>query len=321
VATSITPTVTGGPDSFLDAARAIWDSWDDNAVTVSQQSESWARSNAVSRVRTSGPQVDIDVVPTLPRSRQGQPVIFQTGDSSDGRDFAARHADVIFSAHGTQFDDALDFANDIRSRLLAAGRGAEDLRILPGTTIVIDATEKEATEKARWVRHEQVTPGTALVIAGRVWNIDLSDRDPDGPLPAEDPHEPDNSGAFGAQRITAAQETVARWRAAAEATGWSLRETVIELSQSTRGHVGTPAALAEKFIHFVRHGALDGFNISPYFVPHGLDDIVDLLVPELQERGAYRTEYRTTTLRQHLNLPESSRATPTAPEVAGQGAR
>jgi alkanesulfonate monooxygenase SsuD/methylene tetrahydromethanopterin reductase-like flavin-dependent oxidoreductase (luciferase family) len=94
---------------------------------------------------------------------------------------------------------------------------------------------------------------------------------------------------------------VARWRAAAEANGWSLRETVIALGPQ-RGHVGTPAGLAEKFLRFARHGAIHGFNITPYLIPDGLDDIVDLLVPELQERGGYRTRYTGATLREHLGL-------------------
>jgi alkanesulfonate monooxygenase SsuD/methylene tetrahydromethanopterin reductase-like flavin-dependent oxidoreductase (luciferase family) len=246
--------------------------------------------------------VDIEVTPTLPRSAQGHPVIFQAGDSSEGRDFAARHADVIFSAHGTDFDDALAFANDIRRRLRAAGRADDDLRILPGTQLVIGATEAQAQEKAAWVRREQVTPRTALAMAGLLWNRDLSDRDPDGPLPSEEPNEPDQSGAFGAARFNDARETVTRWRQAAEANGWSLRETVIRLGRRAGGHVGTPSGLADKFAHFVRHGALDGFNVSLYIVPHGLDDIVDMLVPALQERGVYPAEYQGPTLREHLGL-------------------
>ncbi len=294
-------------EQVLNAARAIWDGWEDDAIATSRHADAWARPNAVSSVDYDESLVQIEVVPTLPRSPQGHPVIFQAGDSSDGRDFAARNADVIFSAHGTEFDDALAFADDLRARLRVAGRGTDELRILPGTQIVVGATEREAEEKARWIRHEQVTPATALSIAGRIWNIDLSDRDPDGPLPADEPREPDDSGAFGAARVKGAQETVARWRSAADANGWSLRETVIELSQGSRGHVGTPAGLADKFAYFVRHGALDGFNVSPYLVPHGLDDIVDLLVPQLQERGIYRTEYTGTTLRHHLGLPAVNR--------------
>ncbi|WP_432841895.1 NtaA/DmoA family FMN-dependent monooxygenase [Dactylosporangium sp. CA-092794] len=289
-------------EEFVNAARAIWDGWADDAVATSADAPSWARPGAISPVRLRGEQFTADVTPSLPRSRQGHPVIFQAGDSGDGRDFAARNADVIFSAHGTDFDDALAFADDIRARLHAAGRAEDDLRILPGTSIVIGATPAEAEEKAAWVRREQITPATALAQAGLLWNLDLSDHDPDGPLPKEDPRPQDNTGAFGAARIPDAVNIVRRWREAADANGWSLRETVIELGQRARGHVGTPQSLADKFARFVRHGAIDGFNVSPYLVPDGLDDIVDLLVPALQERGVYRTAYTGTTLREHLGL-------------------
>lgn len=275
-------------EEFLTVARAIWDSWGEGGVT---------------RVRERGAQFDVDLEPTLPRSAQGHPVIFQAGDSAEGRDFAARNADVIFSAHGNDFDDALAFATDIRQRLRVAGRPDDDLRILPGTEIIIGATEEEAREKARWIRLEQVTPATALAIASLTWGIDLSDRDADGPLPADEPVVVENTGAFGSRRIADPRAIVANWREQAAANGWSLRETVIALGPQ-RGHVGTPSGLADKFAHFVRHGAVDGFNITPYIIPGGLDDIVDLLVPELQERGVYRTAYTGTTLREHLGLRE-----------------
>lgn len=165
------------------------------------------------------------------------------------------------------------------------------------------ATAWEAQEKKRWIRLQQVTPATALGIAGLLWGIDLSDRDADGPLPKEDPVVAENDGSFGARRIADLRAVVAEWRAKAKAHDWSLRETVIALGPQ-RGHVGTPSGLADKFAHFVRHGAVDGFNVTPYLIPDGLDDIVDLLVPELQERGVYRTEYTGTTLREHLGLRE-----------------
>lgn len=290
-------------EQFLTITRALWDGWTDDAVADSRDAPSWATPGAVRRVRELSSQFDVDLVPSLPRSAQGHPVIFQAGDSSDGRDFAARNADVIFSAHGTEFDDALSFATDIRTRLRAAGRPDDDLRILPGTEIIIGHTEQEAREKARWVRFAQVTPATALNVASLLWGIDLSDRDADGPLPAEDPVIVENTGAFGSRRVADPRTTVAQWRAQAEQHGWSLRETVIALGPQ-RGHIGTPRGLADKFRHFVKHGAVDGFNVTPYLIPDGLDDIVELLVPELQERGVYRTEYSGTTLREHLGLRE-----------------
>ena len=289
-------------EQFLTVARAIWDGWADD-WDESTGAPVWSAPGSVARVREHDTQFDVDLSPTLPRSAQGHPVIFQAGDSAEGRDFAARNADVIFSAHGNEFDDALAFATDIRNRLRAAGRPDDDLRILPGTEIIIGATEEEAREKARWVRFAQVTPATALNMASLLWNIDLSDRDADGPLPAEDPVITENTGAFGARRIADPRAVVAQWREKAEANGWSLRETAIALGPR-RGHVGTPGGLADKFAHFARHGAVHGFNITPYLIPDGLDDIIALLVPELQERGVYRTGYSGGTLREHLGLRE-----------------
>ncbi|MFD9118483.1 NtaA/DmoA family FMN-dependent monooxygenase [Streptomyces bottropensis] len=290
-------------EEFLTVARPLWDAWKDGAVSGSPGASAWAAPGSVRHVRHRGPQFDVDLVPTLPRSPQGHPVIFQAGDSGEGRDFAARNADVIFSAHGDDFDDALAFAEDVRRRLAAVGRPGDDLRILPGTEIIIGATQEEAQERKRWIRRQQVTPATALGIAGLLWNRDLSDRDADGPLPKEDPVIAENDGSFGARRIADPRKAVAEWREKAEAGGWSLRETVIALGPQ-RGHVGTPSGLADRFAHWVRHGAVDGFNVTPYLIPDGLDDIVDLLVPELQERGVYRTSYTGTTLRDHLGLRE-----------------
>ena len=276
---------------FIRTARAIWDSWDDD-------------TNAARHLDVSTSQFDISLDATLPRSPQGHPVIFQAGDSPTGRDFAAANADVIFSGHGTHFDDALAFADDIRARLLAAGRPADDIKILPGTQIVLAEKASEVEEKRRWVLDGQYTGQTALSLAGLVWGRDLSDLDPDGPLPADDPVPAPISVTRGAARDGKDPIAIAKqWRALADAKNLSLREVVIETSERS-GFVGTPGQVADELTRWVRAGASDGFNISPYIVPGGLDEIVDWLVPELQERGAYRTEYASTTLRGHLGLRE-----------------
>jgi alkanesulfonate monooxygenase SsuD/methylene tetrahydromethanopterin reductase-like flavin-dependent oxidoreductase (luciferase family) len=231
-------------------------------------------------------------------------VIFPAGDSSTGRDFAAANADVIFSRHGTHFDDALAFANDIRARLVAAGRPADDIKILPGTQIVLAEQASEVEDKRRWVLDGQYTGQTALSLVGQVWGRDLSDRDPDGPLPEDDPVPAPISVTRGAARDGKDPIAIAtEWRALAEAKNLSLREVAIETSLRS-GFVGTPGQVADELARWVRAGATDGFNISPYLVPGGLDEIVDWLVPELQDRGVYRTEYTSTTLRGHLGLRE-----------------
>ena len=289
---------------FIRAARAIWDSWTDDAIASSTASEFWSDPTAVRHLDRSTSQFEISLDATLPRSPQGHPVIFQAGDSPTGRDFAAANADVIFSRHGTHFDDALAFATDIRARLLAAGRPADDIRILPGTQIVLAEKASEVEEKRRWVLEGQYTGQTALSLVGLVWGRDLSDRDPDGPLPEFDPVPAPISATRGAARDGKDPIAIAKeWRALAEAKDLSLRQVAIETSERS-GFVGTPEQVADELARWVRAGATDGFNISPYMVPGGLDEIVDWLVPALQERGVYRTEYASTTLRGHLGLRE-----------------
>ncbi|MGQ4601231.1 NtaA/DmoA family FMN-dependent monooxygenase [Nocardia sp. R6R-6] len=289
---------------FVTTVRAIWDAWDDGAIATALQSPEWAHPDAIHQVTGTGDHFPVTITPTLPRSAQGHPVIFQAGDSPTGRDFAAAHADVIFSRHGTHFDDALAFANDIRTRLRAAGRPADDIRILPGTQIVLAEKESEVEEKVRWVKNGQYTGQTTLSLAGQIWGRDLSGLDPDGPLPPDDPEPRPISETRGAVRSGQDPLTIARaWRARAEAENLSLREVVIATTERS-GFAGTPAQVADELARWVRHGATHGFNISPYLVPSGLDEIVDWLVPELQERGVYRTEYTGTTLRDHLGLRE-----------------
>ncbi|KQY47570.1 LLM class flavin-dependent oxidoreductase [Cellulomonas sp. Root137] len=269
---------------FVRAAQAIWD------------------GSPGESVRHTGRTLDITVTPTVPRSPQGHPVLFQAGDSPDGRDFAASHAEVIFSAHGTDYDDALAFAQDVRARTVAAGRPEDDLKILPGTQFVLAATDEEAREKARWVKEQQVTPATALSLLGQVWGEDLSRYDPDGPVPSHDPVITEIAQTRGTVRHGPDPRAIAQARRArAEAEHLSIRRLVIA-QERQRGFVGSPATIADQLIRWVRTGASDGFNVTPWIVPGGLDDVVDTLVPELQERGAYRTEYSGTTLREHLGL-------------------
>ncbi|WP_067697792.1 NtaA/DmoA family FMN-dependent monooxygenase [Nocardia jejuensis] len=287
---------------FLGIAREIWDSWSDNAIAESRQSSSWLTPGAVRTIERETEHFRVAIRPTLPRSAQGHPVIFQAGASPAGRDFAASSAEVIFSPFGTHFDAAREFADDIRARLVTAGRPADDIRILPGTQIVLADRESEVEEKKRWLLEHQITGATALSLAGQVWGRDLSHLDPEGPLPVEDPETTAISGTRGAQRDGHDRVAVVKqWRELAETKRLTLRQVVIETT-ARFGFAGTPGQVADELTRWVRHGASDGFNITPYLVPTGLDDIVDLLIPELQERGSYRTEYTGTTLREHLGL-------------------
>lgn len=268
------------------AAKAIWDASDDAGFATVTAGDHYGRIEARSRV---------------PRSAQEHPVLFQAGDSAEGRDFAVRQADVIFSAH-PEFEKAGEFAADIRGRLAAVGRPLDDVKIYPGAEFIVAATDAEAVEKEAWIRQDQVSPQTALAFLEQVWGTDLSAYDADGPLPDIDPVVDELGGTRGAlfqgrQAIGIAND----WRGLADAHNLSIRQLVIRLS-SKRRFVGGASSLADRLAKYASAGVVDGFNISPYLIPTGLDDVVNLLVPELQDRGVYATEYAGTTLRENLGL-------------------
>ena len=256
------------------------------------------------RVLHSGQHYSIDTTARLPRSPQGRPVLFQAGDSPEGRDFAAREADVIFSAH-PGFDDAVAFRRDLVERTLAAGRRPEELKIMPASEFVLAPTSAEAREKLVWLRELQIGPQQALAYLEQFWGRSLAEYDPDGPLPDIDPvvettSETRGSGFHGAK----ARELAAAWRADAADQGLTILEFVRQRNaRGARSIVGSYTEVADLLAEYARVGAVDGFNISPWLIPSGLDEIVDRLVPELQERGVYPTEYAGTTLREHLGLP------------------
>jgi FMN-dependent oxidoreductase (nitrilotriacetate monooxygenase family) len=166
----------------VEVARALWDSWDDDAVLADAASAAFLRPGAVRRVDHHGRFVDAVGEFTTPRGPQGHPVLFQAGDSGDGREFAARTADVVFSAHAT-YDDGRAFYDDVKGRLAAYGRDRDSLKILPAVTVTLGATPAEAEERARHIRRQQVSGPTAIAFLEQVWGRDLEAYDPDGRLP------------------------------------------------------------------------------------------------------------------------------------------
>ncbi|MGW5816456.1 NtaA/DmoA family FMN-dependent monooxygenase [Streptomyces noursei] len=238
------------------------------------------------------------------RSPQGHPVVIQAGDSPEGREFAASAADVVFTRH-CGLAAGRDFYADVKRRLPAYGRRPADLKIMPGVTFVLGDTLAEAQEQAAEIRRQQVSPQTALVTLEQVWGVDLSSYDPDGPLPDIDP-DPDGELARGRVRIADPQAVADKWRALSRAKGLSIRETVIETT-GRQSFIGTPESVAREMDDFVQGDAADGFILVPHLTPGGLDSFVARVVPLLQERGVYRTEYTGTTLRSHLGLPDPAR--------------
>ncbi|MEU2408844.1 MULTISPECIES: NtaA/DmoA family FMN-dependent monooxygenase [Streptomyces] len=272
---------------FVATTRELWDSWTPDGVSRPFAHE--------------GPQFTVSGEFTVPRSPQGHPVVIQAGDSSEGREFAASAADIIFTRHGT-LEAGRDFYADVKGRLAAYGREADSLKIMPGVTVVVGDNDAEAQEKAAEIRRQQVSPQNAILAAEQIWGTDLSAYDPDGPLPDIDPV-PDSEITQGRVRHGDPFAVVARWRALAEAKGLSLRGTVIETT-TRQSFIGSPGTVAAELTAFVDQRAADGFILVPHLTPGGLDDVVDRVVPLLQESGAFRSEYTGSTLRSHLGLPE-----------------
>ncbi len=181
---------------MLSTAQTLWDSWDSDGIVADPASGEFLRRPDEGAFEVHSDQFDITGRFPLPRSPQGRPVIIQAGDSEEGREFAAASADAIFTRHA-EFHAGQEFYADVKARLAKFGRRPEDLKILPAATFVLGDTEAEAAENARQVQYQQVGPATAIAFAEQVWNLDLSDVDPDGPVPSFDPKTEDDVDSGG----------------------------------------------------------------------------------------------------------------------------
>jgi FMN-dependent oxidoreductase (nitrilotriacetate monooxygenase family) len=295
-------------ESFLQAAHTLFDSWRGDEVVADKDRGVFLSDPQAGAFSYHDQHFDISGRFNVPRSPQGRPVIFQAGDSDHGREFAAAAADAIFSRHGT-LDDGQAFYADVKGRLTKYGRRHDQLLILPAATFVLGDTDAEAADIAHEVRLAQVSPATAIKFLEQLWNRDLSDHDPDGPLPTVDPVVGENTIAKGRASVRIHRDPVAvanEWRAKAEAENLTTRELIIEVT-GRQNFIGSPTTVAESINHLVQSDASDGFILVPHVTPSGLDPFVDKVVPLLQERGVYRTDYAGTTLRDHLGLTEPAR--------------
>ncbi|MGZ3146231.1 LLM class flavin-dependent oxidoreductase [Lentzea chajnantorensis] len=239
----------------------------------------------------------------VPRSPQGRPVILQAGDSEEGREFAAATADAIFSRYAT-LEEGQRFYRDVKGRLARYGRSPEQLKILPAATFVLGDTDADAQEKAAVVRRQQVSGATAIRFLEQVWNRDLSSYDPDGPLPEVEPLVGENTIARGRASVRMFKDpaaTVREWREKAAAKNLSIRDLVIDVS-ARQTFTGSAASVATQIDDLVQQDAADGFILVPHVTPGGLDEFADTVVPLLQERGVFRTDYTGPTLRDHLGV-------------------
>jgi FMN-dependent oxidoreductase (nitrilotriacetate monooxygenase family) len=286
-------------EEFLTVARRFWDSWEADAVLADVEAGVYVDPDRIRSVQHRGPQFDVHGFATLPAGPQGHPILLQAGDSADGRAFGARHADALFTLHSS-LEDGRRYYADVKGRAASYGRDPDRLKVFPAATFVIGDTDAEAQARARHIRYQQVSGATAIAMLEQVWGRELSDHDPDGPLPDFDPVV-DTDITQGRVRHGDAVAVARRYRERAQAENLSIRELVIAVT-SRQQFVGTPEHIADEIDRYVQADACDGFILVPHLTPHGLDEFVDRVVPLLQERGAFRTEYAGETLREHLGL-------------------
>jgi len=298
--------------TFLRTTWELFDSWRGDEILADKEAGVFLADPRAGSFAHHDAHFDIAGQFNVPRSPQGRPVIFQAGDSDEGREFAASSADAIFSRHST-LAAGQAFYSDVKDRLARHGRTGDQLLILPAATFVLGDTDEQAQELAREVRLQQVSGQTAIKFAEQLWNRDLSGYDPDGPLPEIDPDPGENTIARGRASVRMNRDPIAtanEWRARAAAGNLSMREVIIEMT-GRQSFIGSPATVAQTINTFVQADASDGFILVPHITPGGLDEFADSVVPLLQERGVFRTQYAGSTLREHLGL---------APLGAGAGA-
>ncbi|MFI6470092.1 LLM class flavin-dependent oxidoreductase [Streptomyces sp. NPDC050516] len=280
---------------FLDVALKLWDSWEDDLVVADKAQGVWGDERKVHPPRHKGTYFSVEGALNVPRSPQGYPLLVQAGSSQDGKHFAARYAEAVFTAQQT-LRDAQAFYADLKSRARAAGRDPDHLKILPGIVPVIGSTEAEARAHER-VLEEHIVHEHGLHRLERLLNLEPGVLELDAPLPADLPPESDIEGAKS--RYTLVVELARRERL-------TVRELIGRLGGG-RGHLtfaGTPEQVADAIENWFSLGAADGFNIMPAVLPSGLALFVDRVVPILRARGLFRTEYGPRgTLRDRYGLP------------------
>ncbi|MFD9740151.1 NtaA/DmoA family FMN-dependent monooxygenase [Umezawaea sp. NPDC059074] len=292
-------------DRFMRTAWELFDSWRGDEVVADKESGRFLSDPTAGTFSHRDDHFDIAGRFGVPRSPQGRPVIFQAGDSDGGREFAAATADAIFSRH-SEIEAGKAFYTDVKDRLAKYGRKHEDLLVLPAATFVLGDTDAEAQDIAAEVRRQQTSGPTAIRQLEEVWNRDLSSYDPDGPLPDVDPIAGENTVVKGRASVRMHRDPLAvakQWRELAEAKGLSIRDLAIHVS-GKQTFIGSPETVAEAINHAVQENASDGVILVPHITPGGLDEFADKVVPLLQERGVFRTDYEGTTLRSHLGLAD-----------------
>lgn len=279
----------GRAEEFVDVVRGLWDSWEDDAFMRDKEGGRYFDPSKMHVLNHVGEDFSVRGPLNIARPPQGYPVIAQAGSSEPGQDLAARTADLIYTAKQKK-DDAIGFYKSVKGRFPKYGRSPDTALVMPGIMPVIGKTMEEAQRKYERMQ-QMIHPKVGLAMLARTFG-DLSRYDLDGPLP-EDLPELDGVKSHREPLIRMAREN-----------NLSIRQLYMRVTGAA-GHLqlcGTPDSIADLMEDWADSGACDGFNImAPYF-PDGLYEFLDQVVPVLQRRGRFRTDYEGATLRENLGL-------------------
>lgn len=273
---------------FIDVVRGLWDTWEDDAFPLDKASGRYFDPAKLHVLGHVGDQFSVRGPLNVARSPQGHPVIFQAGGSEPGMELAARTADVVFAAQPT-IDRAVSFYQDVKGRMGKYGRKPEDLKILPGVMTYVGDSESEAKEKREQL-DALIAPDLALeMLSWQLGGVDLSKYPIDGPVPQD------------LAVSNAGKSRQALLLDLARKENLTLRQLMLR-SSGQWTLAGTPERIADELEAMFMAGGADGFVVLPTHFPGGFSDFTRKVVPQLQKRGLFRTEYEGSTLRENLGL-------------------
>jgi FMN-dependent oxidoreductase (nitrilotriacetate monooxygenase family) len=279
---------------YLDVVTRLWDSWEDDALVVDPATGIFADTDKIHAIDHVGRHFRVAGPLNMPRSPQGRPVYVQAGASDDGRSFAARYAEAIFTAHQT-LENAQAFYTDIKRQAAGLGRNPDHIKILPGISPFIGGTEAEAKQLEQEF-NDLIQPEYSLGQLRRMIGLDLTGFDLDGPFPRHLVRTDNDLGV--ASRFRVVLDIVDREKP-------TIRQLIQRLA-GARGHqvvAGTPEQIADAMQRWFENGAADGFNVMPPYLPGGFGTFAAEVLPILRKRGMFREDYTGTTLRDHFGLP------------------
>ena len=279
-------------NEFVDVVRGLWDTWEDGAIVADRASGTFLDKSKVRPLDHKGRFFSVRGPLNIERPPQGHPLIIQAGGSAPGQELSARTADLVFSVVNGDKASAKTAYDSLKQRVIKHGRPPEHVTILPGVMPIIGETDEAAREQLSRLQ-SWLTPTNALALVSQRIGHDISGYPLDGPVP-EFPQQTDRGQSFSRTLLELARREK-----------MTLRD-LYNITAAARGHwvvYGTPKRIADIMEEWFTEGLADGFVVMPAYFPGAFDDFVDKVVPELQRRGLYKTEYSGKTLRELLGLP------------------